>query len=127
VFAFPLEVGASRIGVLTLYQDTAGGLTDEQTADTLVVADVVAQTMLTLQASSPSSVLTDELDDAGVHRAEVHQASGMVAVQLGVHVAEALVRLKAHAYALGCSVVAVAQDVVAGRIRLADDRARNEG
>ncbi|HUQ40843.1 MAG TPA: GAF and ANTAR domain-containing protein [Acidimicrobiales bacterium] len=124
VFAFPLGVGKSRIGVLTLYQDTAVGLTEQQRADSLVVADVVAQTMITLQASGRSGVLPSDLSDTGAHRAEVHQATGMVAVQLGVGVAEALDRIRAHAYAAGRMVAAVAEDIVGGHLRLADDRAR---
>ncbi|MCU1375493.1 MAG: hypothetical protein JWO68_2779 [Actinomycetia bacterium] len=122
VFAFPLLAGTSRIGVLTLYQDTAGRLSDEQAADSLVVADVVAQRMLTTQSRSEPDVLAEELIDAGAHRAEVHQASGMVAVQLRVGVAEALVRLRAHAYATGRPVADVAADIVARRLSLGDDR-----
>jgi hypothetical protein len=122
VFAFPLSAGASRIGVLTLYQDKAGKLTDEQAADSLVVADVIAQTMLTTQAQGDPAVLSEELIDLTSHRAEVHQASGMIAAQLGIDVADALVRLRAHAFAAGRAVADVAADVVARRLRLGDDR-----
>jgi hypothetical protein len=107
----------------TLYQDRAGDLTDEQADDSLAVADVLAQTMLTIQSLSQPDVLADELSDVGAHRAEVHQASGMLAVQLGIGVAEALVRLRAHAYASDRPVAAVADDIVGRRLRLGDDRA----
>jgi hypothetical protein len=123
VFAFPLQAGRRPIGVLTLYQDLAGDLTDEQAVDSLAVADVLAQTMLTIHSLNDPDVLADELSDAGTHRAEVHQASGMVAVQLGIGVAEALVRLRAHAFATDRAVAAVADDIVARRLRLGDDRA----
>ena len=91
--------GDHPIGVLTLYRDTAGRLTDEQTADSIVVADLLARTMLERQSRGSPGTLADDIGGSNAHRAEVHQASGMIAVQLGVDVSEALVRLRAHAYA----------------------------
>ena len=49
---------------------------------------------------------------------EVYQAQGMVMVDLGVGLAEALVRLRAHAFLEGRPLADVARDVVAGRLRL---------
>lgn len=125
VFAFPLTVGTVRIGVLTLYQDTAGPLTEDQTADSQVAADVVAHAILNSQAASEPGELADELDNAGTHRAEVHQASGMVAVQLGLDIAEGSVRIRAYAYATGRTVADVAADIGARRLRLGDDESDN--
>ena len=121
VFAFPLIAGASRIGVLTLYQEDAGALSDEQTADSVMMADLLAQTMLSVQARADPEVLADSLTDESAHRAEVHQATGIVAVQLGVDTAEALVRIRAHAFAVDRRIAEVADDIVAGRVRLDDD------
>ena len=42
----------------------------------------------------------------------------MVMVDLGVSLAEALVRLRAHAFVEGRPVADVARDIVAGRLRL---------
>lgn len=121
VFALPLNAGQKCIGVLTLYHDVAGALTPEQQADGLVVADTVARSMLETQSRNDTDLLTDDLSDTASHRAEVHQASGMVAVQLGVVVADAEARLRAHAYAVNRSVVDVARDIVGRRLRLDDD------
>lgn len=57
---------------------------------------------------------------AATYRAEVHQATGMVSVQLGVSLAEALVRLRARAYADGRPIAQVAADVVGRRLRFED-------
>lgn len=121
VFAFPLSAGQSRIGVMTLYNEATGALTDDQTADSLAMADVVAQTMLTMQSGAEPHTLAEGLDDAAGHRAEVHQASGMVAVQLGIEVAEALVRLRAYGYGTGRPVADVAADIVGRRLLLNND------
>jgi hypothetical protein len=48
----------------------------------------------------------------------VHQASGVLSVQLEVSVGEALVRLRAHAFGTGRPLSEVAAAVVAHRLRL---------
>jgi hypothetical protein len=126
VFAFPLASGSATVGVLTIYEDDAGELSDAQCRDTVAVATVLAHTLLTMQPSAADDVLPESLDSAFVHRAEVHQASGMVAVQLGVPVTEALVRIRGHAYAAGRDLAAVAADVVGRHLRLVDDRHLDE-
>ena len=121
VFAFPLLAGQSKVGVLTLYQDFAGNLTVPQDSDSSVLADILAQTILGMQAAAPPGMLPAELDDAVAHRAEVHQASGMVAIQLQIPVAEGLAALRAYAFANERTVAEVSADVVARRVRLSDD------
>lgn len=121
VFAFPLSIGATRIGVLTLYEDTIGPLSAEQTADSIVTADVLAETMSSMHDRGTPPFMTDEPSDFDTHRAEVHQASGIVAVQIGISVDEALVRIRAHAYASETSVASVARQIVAHRLILDDD------
>jgi hypothetical protein len=44
----------------------------------------------------------------------------MVSIQLDVSVAEALIRLRAHAFAVNETVAAVAADVVSRRLRFGD-------
>jgi hypothetical protein len=122
VFAFPLTSDRSRFGVLTLYQDDAGELSTTQEADSLAVAHVLTETMLSMQAASPVDELAQDLSESVAHRAEVHQATGMVAVQLAVSVEEAMARLRAYSYAEERPLADVAADVVARRLRLADDR-----
>lgn len=117
VFAFPLRRGAVRVGALTLYRDQQGDLTDDQHDDALVVAQVALDLVLALQSSRPA----DELDDlflaeAG-NTAEIHQASGIVSVQLSIPVGAALALLRAHAYTHDRSLLDVAADVVARRLR----------
>lgn len=118
VFAFPLLIGAALVGVLTLYEEQPDHLGGMRYGDAAVLAGVLAETILALQAEAPSDALATELLEAGFSRAEVHQASGMVSVQLGTSVAEALVRLRAYAYAAGRPIAEVASDIVDRRLRL---------
>lgn len=121
VFGFPLQVGTVRLGALNLYRERPGPLTDEQYADCLVLAGVAAQAVLAMQAEAPPGLLAAELEQGANLRFVVHQASGMVAVQLAVSVAEALVRLRAYAFANNRSIDEVAEEVVGRKLRFADD------
>jgi hypothetical protein len=118
VFAFPMRLGSIRIGVLVLYRDRAGTLDDEEMAFGLVLADVASQVVLAVQAGAPADTVHTLLADEPAHWAEVHQATGMVSVQLGVPVDEAFVRLRAHAFADGGSLREIARDVVARQLTL---------
>jgi hypothetical protein len=117
IFGFPLQVGAVRLGALNLYRDQPGPLSDEQYADALVLAGVAAHAVLAMQAQAPPGMLAAELDQEANFRFVVHQASGMVAVQIGISVGEALLRLRAHAFGNERLLVDVAEDVVGRRLR----------
>ena len=69
----------------------------------------------------PDAGVAPAVGEAGGHRAEVHPASGVLAVQLDIPASEALLRLRAHAYATDQSVAQVAADIVAHRLYLEHD------
>ena len=117
VFGFPLRVGAVRMGALNLYRDRPGLLDDDQHADAVVLAGVAARAVLAMQADALPGRLGADLESGADFRFVVHQASGMVSVQLEVSVGEALVRLRAHAFAHGRPLTDVARDVVARQLR----------
>jgi hypothetical protein len=101
--------------VLDLYRDTPGRLTPRHLADALAFADAATAVVLYLQdcdehdgARAPLAGLIDD-------RAEIHQATGMITVQLGISLAEAMLRLRARAYGTGQTVSAIAADVVTRR------------
>ena len=125
VFAYPLIAARSKVGVLTLYQDRAGDLSRDQSDDSEALADILALTILGMQSASPPGMLPIELDEAVAHRAEVHQASGMVAIQLRMPVGEAMAALRAYAFAHDQPLAGVAADIVARRLRLSDDQDGN--
>jgi hypothetical protein len=95
IFGFPLRIGLVRLGALNLCRDEPGSLSDEQHADALVMADVVARALLALQAEAPPGTLAAGLEAGADFRFVVHAAAGMVSAQLGVSIAEALIRLRA--------------------------------
>jgi GAF domain-containing protein len=118
VFGFPLRVGTVRLGALNLYRDSPGPLSGDQHADALVVADVMARWVLEAQAGAPAEAIARELEIGADFHYVVHNAAGMVSVQLGISVAEALIRLRAFAFSSDRLVADVAGDVVARRLRL---------
>ena len=61
------------------------------------------------------------LDHAVAHRAEVHQATGMVSIQLDISAPEALARMRAHAFVHDRLLIDVARDVVARRLAFTEN------
>jgi GAF domain-containing protein len=116
LFAFPLRIGAITVGALDLYRDTPGELAAEELSVALFAADVAAIALLQLVTATDDVFALDTSRGAD-YRMQIHQATGMVAVQLGVTVGEALLRLRARAFTDGSSVAELAADVVARRVR----------
>jgi hypothetical protein len=126
IFAFPLRRGAIRAGVMGLYRDRPGQLSDHALGDALVFADTATVLLLLSYdnaADDPSSGQgpAGRSADLTQHRAEIDQATGMLTEQLGVGIAEAFVRLRAYAYAHDLGLADLARDVVAHRVRLRPD------
>ena len=118
VFAFPLSIGAIRLGALDMYRTEAGALSDDELSAALLGAEVAAVSLLAL----------DEVDGTGPggelglgHQAQVHQATGMVMVQLGLTIEQAFLRLRARAFVAGRPLGDVATDVVDGRVRFSPE------
>lgn len=116
VFAFPLRVGAIRVGVLDLYRDTPGPLTALDLAEALAFADAAVVVVLRLQDHDEHGEVNAALSGPIDSQAVVHQATGMITIQLGISLAEALLRLRGHAYATSQTVSAVSADVVNRRL-----------
>jgi ANTAR domain len=119
--------GRARIGAIDLYRDGDGALAGPVLADALVLADAVTELLLveTVAVAEAQSPAYRAGRDHLLQRAAVHQSTGMISVQLGVTVEEALVRLRAHAYACSRDLDEVAADVLARRMRF--DNLDDEG
>jgi hypothetical protein len=121
LFAFPLQAGAIRVGVLSLYRAEPGPLTPQQLADALVFADIALQLLLDSASGISGLAGYQPPDGLSGSRAEVYQATGMISVQLGVSLEEALVRLRAHAFAASTPLDDIAGDVVSRLLRFDPD------
>ena len=59
VFAYPLAINGAKIGVMTLYQDFEGELTASQHNDSIAMAEVLTEAVLSLQDAAPEGVLAE--------------------------------------------------------------------
>lgn len=122
VFAFPLHIGAVGFGVLELYADEPGGLDTEQTAVAATFAQMSTEALLDEESTTEDGQLVPSLATALDYRNEIAQSQGMVMVDLGVGLSEALVRLRAYAFTHGEPLISVARRVIDGyRISGEDD------
>jgi len=120
VFALPLRVGSIRLGVMSLYRTRPGALDREQLADALLLADTACALLLDAAPHYQLGLDGRRPEQAGPQHPQVHQATGMLTVQLGVTATVALSRLRAYAYAHDRRLRDVAADVVARRLWFAD-------
>jgi hypothetical protein len=116
-FAFPLRIGAIHVGVLSLYRDTAGDILATDLRDAIALSHIATHLVLDLEANLVPGTLPERLAEVVDHRAQVHQATGMIAAQLGTDVATALGRLRAFAWSRDRSIGDVAAAVVARTLR----------
>jgi hypothetical protein len=118
LFAVPLQWGTVNLGVLDLYRRATGSLSEAQLRDAMSAADMAALMFLGVRTDPGDGVWLDHL----VHgRAEIHQATGMVLVQLGVSATDALARMRAYAFAEQRLLSDVAHAVVSRRLRFTQD------
>ena len=88
-------------------------MSDDQHADALVMADVAARWVLEAQAGASPGAVASELEAGADFHFAVHNAAGMVSVQAGISVTEALIRLRAFAFSHERLLADVAEDVMA--------------
>jgi hypothetical protein len=123
MFVLPVQIGAIRLGVFHLYRTRPGALSARELADALAYADAAG----TLLLDGAASIQPDTIDlawqqgDPTAHHAEVHQATGMILVQLESNAEAAFARLRAYAYAHERRLADVARDVINRRLRFAPD------
>lgn len=121
IFALPMCLGAAAVGVVTLFRDYAIALTgaELQFAAGLVNRTTPHAVALALTAAASA---TEPVGDYSVPlmRREVHQATGILIVQLDVTATEAFLRLRAHSFATGRPIQDIARDVVARVIDFRD-------
>lgn len=120
IFVYPLMLGAIDIGVVELYSAAPGMLShaDQSTALRLAAATSwqLLRQLLTLAHGEGASGTNSAGETSPLSRREIHQATGMVLAQAGTTATDALLMLRAHAFAQGRPVRDVARDVVAKKL-----------
>lgn len=119
VFSFPVRIGVISLGALTGHRTRPGPMATERLTDALSLVATIAQIAIATAAHADLSA-TPLLDEPGLHFAEVHQATGMLAAELETDCDHALIRLRGHAFSHNRPLLDVARDVLARRLRLAD-------
>ena len=121
LFAFPLVVGALRIGAVDLYSREPTALNPDHEQRASALAYVVSRHVLRLALDEHAR---EESLQQPLSRRVVHQATGVVLAQLDLSPDDARLVIQGQAFATGRSMMDVAEDVVAGRLRFTrrDDR-----
>jgi hypothetical protein len=126
VFAIPVVLAGEFVGALDLFRTEPGELPSDELAGAVVAAELAGAPLLDLMESDLQAAVNDPnssswADFNALSRTEVSQATGMLVAQLEIEPAEALVRLRAHAYATNRSATDVARDILNRRLSLDAD------
>jgi hypothetical protein len=121
VFAFPLQVGAARAGAMDVYRDQPGPLSARALTQAFTFAEVAMDALVDGQNNAQNGTTAMDLDDVLANRLEVYQAQGMVMVDLGVGIDDAMARIRGHSYVTSRYISDVAKDIVSGKIKLDKD------
>ncbi len=130
VFALPVTVAGFAIGALLLHRNRPGPLIGAHLTGAFFAADLAALPILDVMGGVPAATEDDTSsfwsELTALTRTEVHQATGVLIGQLNVTPAEALVRLRAYAFAHARTISEAAYDVLDHRVRLGDDRTSSD-
>jgi hypothetical protein len=121
VFAFPLQIGAAQLGVMDFFRTSEGHLSDPELGKAFAIADEAVAILLDGHDRAGSNTDVEETDGSLAGPAELFQAQGMVMVQIRGTLAEALARIRAHAYAENLRLIDVARAVVNRQLRFDRD------
>jgi GAF domain/ANTAR domain len=126
VYAIPVVVAGEFVGALDLFRAEPGPLLGEDLVGAVAAAELSAIPLLDLLDADMQAAVADPNSNAWAElntlsRAEVSQATGMLVAQLEVEPAEALIRLRAHAYTTARSATDVARDILDRRLKLEID------
>ncbi|MET0726441.1 MAG: GAF and ANTAR domain-containing protein [Leifsonia sp.] len=114
LYAFPLAIGKLGIGAVMLSAGTSDALTATNIRQATEISHATAADVLRI-AMARSVTYSDD-SDAPYSRREVHQAAGMIIAQMGIPADEAMLVLRAHAFATGRTVRETAAEVTARRL-----------
>jgi hypothetical protein len=119
VASVPLQLPEGGLGALTAFSTQASGEVDlaalGEVADTLAHAVLPAPEVIASAEGVPQLGMFEERD----LRPVVHQAAGMLCVQAGCPIADAIALIRARAFADAETVEATARRIVSGRLHLA--------
>jgi GAF domain-containing protein len=120
VFAFPLQLGAAKLGVLDIFRTAPGPLTRSELARAFRLSDEAVLILMDVpgRTTAPGG---HPGDDAAATSVELFQAQGMVMIQLGSTLAEAMARIRAYAYAENRRLIDVAHAVLTRDLRFDRD------
>ena len=112
VYAFPLQLGAARLGVLTCYASHSPPLRTDQVVICLDLAEEARD--LLLEATDHGVDGQRDVQDSLPIRTEVYQAQGKLMVHLEISLTDALAYLRAMAYSEDLDINDLAADIVNG-------------
>ena len=116
-FALPLVAGEVRLGAMDMYRSKVGGLGRQGEDEAQAYAGAAVELLLAAAQTEQQDRLPAGMRSGWAGSSVVHQASGMVMVQLDCDIAAAFAALRARAYREERPLADLARDVIERRVR----------
>lgn len=110
--AFPLTIGSARIGALTFYWKHPVTFSADAYADCLILATLATAELVRSQAGIDENSVNEMFESQQLRKSVLQIAAGMTAEKLNCNVIEALVRIRALAFAQDAPVTQIAKSIV---------------
>lgn len=124
----PMRIGAARFGAFAVYLPKPGGLDPVHGAEAITLASLALDLLVDHLGGGDGDVASavvpgsdPTLDAVMDGTPEIHQATGMISIQLGVDLPTALLRLRGRAFADNRRLSHLAADVVSRVVRFDGD------
>ena len=116
--AIPMRLRSEIIGALNVFRVRPGALSDEDMKLARALADVATVGLLQERTIRARDLVAEQLQGALNSRILIEQAKGVMAERTGLDVDQAFTVIRAHARQHGRPLMAVAVEVINGRVRL---------
>lgn len=125
LLTFPVQIGAVALGVLSIHGTQRAHVPQERLGPVVRNVERIALALLAPPPGTSSAQWAVGLLDEP--HSVIHQAAGMVMVQLDSSIGDALVALRARAFSDGISPVVIARQIVNRKLRLTMNDRANPG
>jgi GAF domain-containing protein len=116
IFAFPLQIGTVQLGVLDLFRAEPSSLSNLERGHAFMLVAKAVEILLDGEVRRDVADATEPASTMVTGPTELFQAQDMVMIQTGGTLADAMVRIRAYAFAENRRIGEVARAIVAGEL-----------
>jgi len=117
-FAFPVRFENRFVGTLNVYRAEGGAMTAVEYGDAAILGSMAAELLAGLSAVETARLTSDQRKRIAAEQSILRAAAESVAADMSCPTLAALVKIRAHAFAVGAPVSEIARRITSGELAL---------